>query len=771
MSRAIVLRRIAIKNILSHENTVLEFKPGLTAIVGPNGAGKSTIVDSIVYALLSSGKLVLRGSSKRDLIRRGASRGEIELEFEVGGHRYLVRRVIDADRPEQAWLYQLDGGKTKCLATGPSEVSNEIMRILGVPSPDAVRYTIISRQDELTKIIDLRPSERKEFILKLLGLEELEKAREALNEVVKKLRLDVGRLEAEKLELERARKELKELSSRIEKARKRIDELKSRLEDAKKELERLYTVKDLVYEYERLRDLASRIALIEEMDREITYIEDVIKKYRGVETLPVDELSTKLAEEDDARSRVASLREQLETVSRAIEKAKAILSKLGAEECSHLDDVRALYQCIRSKLENMVAEFSRIEAEIKIAKESLKIVFTSSRCPVCGREMDEDLKRSVAENLATRANELEKRLSELNERINTLRKLVEKLDTLSTRYSEIVSRIQEHVSKLEDIRRILAKDLAIARALCREITVSKDFPECMEKTVDDKTCVKMLLCIRSKVVELRGKLEQLISSRRRLYEEISSYGLDIETIKSKVTLLEGRLRALGIDPTTVSSRNIDEKIKAAQDEVSRLSEEIAKLVREIEVLEERRSKLVKDIEERSKRIEELEHRRRVLYLLEVVEKSVLGKNGVLAKLLTETARRVVEYYANEVLKALGLDLALEITSDFDIKVRSSLGELNVKSVSGGERTAIATALRIALAYAIMGRVPSFFILDEPTAHLDADRRRTLFEMIRRLAGYLPQVIVVTHDIEVLDIADHVIEVMKEGTRSIARYVT
>ena len=33
------------------DKTVLEFKPGITAIIGPNGSGKSNIVDAIKWVL------------------------------------------------------------------------------------------------------------------------------------------------------------------------------------------------------------------------------------------------------------------------------------------------------------------------------------------------------------------------------------------------------------------------------------------------------------------------------------------------------------------------------------------------------------------------------------------------------------------------------------------------------------------------------------------------------------------------------------------------
>ncbi|MEM1561180.1 MAG: AAA family ATPase, partial [Ignisphaera sp.] len=115
---------------------------------------------------------------------------------------------------------------------------------------------------------------------------------------------------------------------------------------------------------------------------------------------------------------------------------------------------------------------------------------------------------------------------------------------------------------------------------------------------------------------------------------------------------------------------------------------------------------------------------------------------------------------------LGLDFNVDIDEDFNIEVKSGNGELDVRSLSGGEMVALAIALRIATAYTVFGKLPGFFILDEPTQFLDSTRRRTLFEIIKRLSEKVPQVIVVTHDTDVTDLADKVFYVNKVGGRSI-----
>jgi len=62
----------------------------------------------------------------------------------------------------------------------------------------------------------------------------------------------------------------------------------------------------------------------------------------------------------------------------------------------------------------------------------------------------------------------------------------------------------------------------------------------------------------------------------------------------------------------------------------------------------------------------------------------------------------------------------------------------------------------------------FMILDEPTIHLDSQRRSELLNVIKESTNAVPQIIVVTHDEEVLRIADYVIRVEKLGDVSKVR---
>lgn len=64
-------------------------------------------------------------------------------------------------------------------------------------------------------------------------------------------------------------------------------------------------------------------------------------------------------------------------------------------------------------------------------------------------------------------------------------------------------------------------------------------------------------------------------------------------------------------------------------------------------------------------------------------------------------------------------------------------------------------------FMIKGRIP-VLILDEPTPFLDEERRKKLVDIMNGYLKKIPQVIVVSHDDELKDAADRVVQVELKG---------
>ncbi|MEM3200753.1 MAG: SMC family ATPase, partial [Ignisphaera sp.] len=215
MSNIVVIKAIKLNNVLSHEQTYIEFPLGLTALVGPNGAGKSSIIDAAIYALFINPQNIrgFRGSSKKSFLRIGSSSGYIEVELSIGGKKYVVYRGISLSKGDEAVLYEvIENEKKKVLAVGVQTVLDYVRKLLSIPSTESIRYTIISRQNEIARLIEEAPSTRKELVLKLLGLNELEKAKEVLKPYLELVKSDIKFYDSYKLELNEIREKVKALS-------------------------------------------------------------------------------------------------------------------------------------------------------------------------------------------------------------------------------------------------------------------------------------------------------------------------------------------------------------------------------------------------------------------------------------------------------------------------------------------------------------------------------------------------------------------------------
>ena len=78
------------------DNTVLEFEPGVTAVVGPNGSGKSNVVDAVTWVLGAQSTRALRSTKMDDVIFMGTAtkaalgRAEVSLTLDNSSGRLPV---------------------------------------------------------------------------------------------------------------------------------------------------------------------------------------------------------------------------------------------------------------------------------------------------------------------------------------------------------------------------------------------------------------------------------------------------------------------------------------------------------------------------------------------------------------------------------------------------------------------------------------------------------------------------------------------------------
>ena len=142
-------------------------------------------------------------------------------------------------------------------------------------------------------------------------------------------------------------------------------------------------------------------------------------------------------------------------------------------------------------------------------------------------------------------------------------------------------------------------------------------------------------------------------------------------------------------------------------------------------------------------------------------REIFGKNEI-QKDLRIISKPLIQKYTKEFFNEFNFNYSdLTLDDEYDVTVYGPEGESSITMVSGGEKIAIALALRLGITKAMSKGDLDTILLDEPTIHLDASRRHELINLLKDMS-VLPQMIIVTHESQLENAADNLIKVEKEN---------
>ena len=165
-------------------------KGGLYLITGDTGAGKTTLFDAITYALYDHSSGGIRdGAMLRSKYTDPGTPTFVELEFEVRGQKYTVRRNPEYLRPKargegfttekaDATLTYADG---RPPVTKAKEVTAAVMEIIGLDYNQFSQIAMIA-QGQFTRLLNATTEERSKIFRKLFRTQRYQKLQEALQE-------------------------------------------------------------------------------------------------------------------------------------------------------------------------------------------------------------------------------------------------------------------------------------------------------------------------------------------------------------------------------------------------------------------------------------------------------------------------------------------------------------------------------------------------------------------------------------------------------------
>jgi DNA repair protein SbcC/Rad50 len=325
-------------------------------------------------------------------------------------------------------------------------------------------------------------------------------------------------------------------------------------------------------------------------------------------------------------------------------------------------------------------------------------------------------------------------------------------------------------------------------------SVGLEHKEKMKKRTDFE--IQDLIRESEELIIQQGELEQKISREKEL---IRGYEMDKETLeKNKIQAehkkeIEIKLKsdAFVLDRITNELKELEENLNYLEGKQIELTstlttynqqkegfEKLNEIVRkkeillatkkkELELIKQRLNELAEEINIKEKNKKQIEYLRglqtwienKFLKLINLTEKNVL------LKLRNEFSAVFSEWFNILVSD----ELLVKIDEDFTPKIINQDYEMDYDFLSGGERTAIALAYRLALNQVLNSLVSQIktkgvMILDEPTDGFSGeqiDKMRDLFEQLNS-----DQLILVSHEQKIEGFVDHIIKVKKEGESSI-----
>lgn len=627
---------VTLKNWKSHgdgengEGNKIVFEPGLNVIYGVNGSGKSSVVEAIAYALF--GENVRFGN----VLREGKQSGKVEVVFTVGNDVFRVKREFTKSGTVSAILLD-DKGKPLEIAKS-KEVTKKIEKLLGIDSKLFFK-AIYGAQNKITELFDETGQKRAELFDKILGMEELSKARQVLkriqNLVEAELRgLRVVELELEKKKLEEERDELLERTTKLlteeQKIIKKLEKLESmltsmgeKLSEAERKYRKLLELREKEKELEGKLDTISRQIKFYDVDESVTeelaIAEKRLKRAESLERekgallsriellkremkrLPEEEppspqpIERELSELEKRRRSLEELLSSLENKERELIKTREQILRILRRREEINDELEVIRKekeilkrelakegKIQSKLEDTKRLLEKTVAELGFL-ERIEGIKEMERCPVCETPLSEEKRKEIIKRGERKRSELMNIKQKLHKEIRTLEELKREIEKIAGRLGELERREKMLREELETLTK-------------PEIgPVEKELLEVRKKIEGYKEEIRKLIEAEKKAVEKLNEIKRLIDlwNRRKALAE------ELKRLEDQVVRVEEELKRLGgLEELRLSVEELKEKMRSFQ-----LLKEKEKIEKEMLIVQKQIMDL-KNAEEEYKKVRE-----------------------------------------------------------------------------------------------------------------------------------------------------------------------
>jgi exonuclease SbcC len=770
------IKSIELKNFLVHEDSVVDFVDGINIITGQNGSGKSSIVEAICYSLF--GKAIYQGSGEH-LIRHGKRDFLIKMVMSNNQRDVIIERRYKGFTTN---LYGIDGSES---------FQRYLLKNFNI---NYKRYvsTLLIRQKSIDEFIRKSPKGRMEEFERIIGIDILKKIIDVNKRIIRDCEIYIKGFDyfKKKNDLEEIEKAIDNILKENEEKIKNKENLEKTLNELKERKKLLESAKEL---YKKLKDIENYEKEYIEIEKELEKDKEVFERYEKYK-----EIYKKAIEVKSAYENLIKVNKELENIEKhkeGYEKYQEYLNYLNDDKIKEIESIVKRGKEIKEKLENefgevngeiinqfkqkekellerkqkIILRMGEIENEIsqnqKILKELENVLVN---CPICKRPLDENHKKMLIQEAKTSINKLllekqrlkqeseniEKELSEVKRKLKfepifeEYIKLKEIFDKNRQNWEKLVKvknyKIYEEDYKIYSQKFAFEKRKSEYENKIKEWNYNFNFQEVIDFVEENRKFYENYLSKLS----FKNQLEKEISKKKEILLELENY---------KDTDFE----------------NIDAQIENIEKEIERISNEIGKLEGEIKANERMINEFKIRKEDIKKELNEYERKKSQKEIYEDLNNRLLNLITLERKRSYENLKFFVQHYFNKFnlsdYKSIGIEF---LDESMEIFLKNESGyDINVNSLSGGEKTALSLAIRLAIAQMLDIKF-KIFILDEPTDGMDDERIESLGELFYNFIKYNQdyQLIIITHEEEIAQMGYYRIHLERKNNRSYISYV-
>lgn len=734
-----ILKKVIIENIRSHE--YLEFEPasiGVTAISGENGAGKSTIVDAFSWSLFGTR---LHGLRNKNYIREGVDAKEKTVQvtsyIRVGNTDFMIKRKITSNEGAcecKVFSYNEEIGDWE-FESGPAVTHAEsfIRSILNIDEKGFLSSVFI-QQKQVDQIVSASPTERGQVIEKLIGVSAITESTKLAREESRALQRAADIIQPGSLDDEKAKVE--EFKIKVTTAKDNLKEVEETLKTLEQELVVLRATEQA--ETELQNHLDSLNTSLDNVKKDDSYLKENLKNY------------TKILKDNSEISIDYKLKEIIEEeLSESLEREKAIQNELNNiniqitryaslfEETLNYDEIKAAYDKITDNYNDLINKKSVLDealmglkVKVKSVKQHLELLKSgAAECPVCGHPIlnpEEEFKKHTEEQ-----NENKKEFKQIKEELTELEEAISKIGNDKTQYEALLEKATEQVNSVDDFKKAKEnKQTKEAELNSIQLVINKNREQLADINANEKHR-DLINTAKEQVTISEQRLKDNKKERARLEKEIST------------------LNVLPKSTYKVLLNNLKEK----EDLLVKTNIQKASLDGELKLIVEQAKQAVQDYKRCKEASENYERLHNQITIMNLTNQSLIKfkeqriKNSIPE--LTDIASEILARFTDNKFTQLILTDKFETFVVTENNVKRPVSQL-----SGGELSAAAIALRLAIALFLNNGQQHLLILDEVLTAMSSDRSQLILETITSLTN--AQIILIAHNDGINSFADKVV---------------